>query len=82
MNESSNEHIKSLVDLAKALEIYLKNNGVVRVSGLIAEANCASIILRGTSTSFYQKQITQELARSFISGKTKIINQIYVKKIG
>lgn len=80
MNESSNEHIKSLVDLAKALEIYLKKNRAIRVSSLIAEANCTSIILRGTSTSFYQKQITQELARSFTAGKIKIINQIYVKK--
>jgi predicted DNA-binding transcriptional regulator len=81
MNEPSNVHIVSLVELAKALTDHLKKNRAIRVSELSVEANF-DIVLRGITTSYYQKQLVQESAINFIAAekaKVKIINKIHVK---
>jgi hypothetical protein len=71
----------SLEEEATHLGVYLLSKSFLhRISNISAKANCTKITLSGSATSYYQKQLAQELAQAFLSGRVFITNTIIVKR--
>ena len=74
----------SIEHLAKNLNKFLsENDGIHRqVHNLSVFANCAKIVIRGISSNYYQKQMTQEIVIKFLENRALIKNEITVKTRG